>query len=80
MQQLRYELTNGALPSIGTELDNEFALAFLDQLDYAYPMRTGDQMNNFWNVFGPATSNIWDGADIVTELKAADKSIITVVK
>ena len=76
MQQLRYELTNGALPSISTELDNEFALAFLDQLDYAYPMRTGPQMDKYWEVFGAASSNIWNGADVKAELDAANASII----
>jgi len=76
MQQLRYELTNGALPSISTELDNEFALAFLEQLDYAYPMRTGSQMDKYWEVFGAASSNIWNGADVKAELDAANASII----
>ncbi len=41
MQALRYELTNGALPSIKIELEDENATAFLEQLDYAFPNAGG---------------------------------------
>ena len=58
------------------ELDDPIALGFLKQLDYAYPMRTGPQMDKYWEVFGAASSNIWNGADAAAELEAADKAII----
>ena len=75
MQKLRYEITQ-ALPSSDMELENEKAAGFLKQLDYAYPMRTGSQMDKYWEVFGAASSNIWNGADAATELAAADAAII----
>ena len=75
MQKLRYEIT-AALPSVDMELDDPIALGFLKQLDYAYPMRTGPQMDKYWEVFGAASSNIWNGADVATELAAAEASII----
>lgn len=75
MQKLRYEIT-AALPSVDMKLDDPIALGFLKQLDYAYPMRTGPQMDKYWEVFGAASSNIWNGADVETELAAADAAII----
>ncbi len=75
MQKLRYELT-AQLPSIDMKLDDPIALGFLKQLDYAYPMRTGPQMDKYWEVFGAASSNIWNGADVAAELAAADAAII----
>jgi arabinogalactan oligomer/maltooligosaccharide transport system substrate-binding protein len=68
MQALRYELTNGALPSIKMELEDENANGFVKQLDYAFPMRVGPYMDKYWEVFGATSANIWNGADIKTEL------------
>lgn len=76
MQQLRYELTNGALPSIDTKLDDANAVAFLKQLDYAFPMPSIPEMGNFWEAFNSASSNIWNGADVKTELDAANTAIL----
>lgn len=75
MQALRYEITN-TMPSIRMELEDENANGFLKQLDYAFPMPSGPQMGKFWGVFGATSANIWNGADIKTELDAANADII----
>ena len=75
MQALRYEKT-GAMPSIKMELEDENANGFLKQLDYAFPLPSGPQMDKFWGVFGATSANIWNGADIKTELDAANADII----
>ncbi len=33
-------------------------------------------MDKYWEVFGAASENIWNGADIKTELDAANAAII----
>ena len=76
MQLLRYKLTGGSLPSIPTNIKDEFAVPFLEQLKYAYPMPVIDEMTRFWDVFSSAASNIWNGADVKTELDAANATII----
>lgn len=78
MQALRYSIT-GALPSIETELSGEFAeysAGFVAQLDYAFPMPSLPNMSAFWESSGAASSNIWDGADVESELKTLDSVII----
>ncbi|MGN1135542.1 MAG: hypothetical protein ACI4SF_04915, partial [Oscillospiraceae bacterium] len=74
MQQLRYEIT-GALPSINITVDSEASLGFIAQLDYAFPMPSIPQMTAFWESSGSASSNIWDGADVKSELDALDSAI-----
>ena len=75
MQKLRYEIT-GALPAVKVDLDDSVAQGFLKQLDYAYPLRYGSYMDKFWKIFDDASAKIWDGADVKTELDAADAAII----
>ena len=74
MQMLRYKLTD-SLPSIPSDIDDEFAVPFLEQLKYAYPMPVIDEMARFWDVFTSAASNIWNGSDVKTELDAANTTI-----
>lgn len=74
MQQLRYELT-GALPSIDMEVDTTYAKGFLEQLDYAFPMPSIPAMGYFWDAMNNASANIWNGADIQTELDEADAAM-----
>lgn len=76
MQQLRYELTNGALPSIDTQLSSENAIGFLKQLDYAFPMPSVPEMGTFWEAMNAASKNIWNGSDVKTELDACDAAIL----
>jgi arabinogalactan oligomer/maltooligosaccharide transport system substrate-binding protein len=37
------------------------------------------QMGAFWESGNAASANIWDGADVETELKALDKAIVSFV-
>lgn len=75
MQKLRYEIT-GALPATDITVDSEYAQGFIAQLDYAFPMPSVPQMAAIWDA-GTATScNIWDGADVETELKNFDSQVV----
>ena len=76
MQQLRFEITE-ALPSIDVTVDSKYVDGFLQQLEYAFPMPSIPEMGAFWDVLGAASSNIWDGADVKTELDAADAAILS---
>lgn len=67
MQALRFELT-GSLPSISIEVDSPYVDGFLQQLDYAFPMPSIPAMSYYWDGMNAASANIWDGADIQTEL------------
>jgi arabinogalactan oligomer/maltooligosaccharide transport system substrate-binding protein len=78
MQLLRNEIT-GALPAIDVKVESEYAKGFIDQLNYAFPMPSVPQMSAFWDAAGSASSNIWDGADVETELKALDSAIVSFV-
>lgn len=75
MQQLRFELT-GSLPSINCEVDSPYIEGFLTQLDYAFPMPSIPQMAKFWDAMNAASANIWDGADVATELDACNDAIL----
>jgi arabinogalactan oligomer / maltooligosaccharide transport system substrate-binding protein len=75
MQQLRFKLT-GSLPSINTTVDSPYIEGFLKQLDYAFPMPSIPQMGAFWDAMNAASANIWDGADIKTELDATNAAIL----
>lgn len=75
MQQLRFELT-GALPSIDCTVDSPYIAGFLKQLEYAFPMPSIPQMNAYWDAMNAASANIWDGADVQTELDACNSAIL----
>ncbi len=76
MQQLRFDLT-GSLPSIDVEVDSPYAEGFLQQLEYAFPMPSIPEMGSYWDAMNAASANIWDGADVQTELNACDSAITT---
>ena len=78
MQQLRYDMT-GALPSIPLEVESETSNGFIAQLDYAFPMPSVPAMSAFWESAGAAASNIWDGADVATEMTTLDSAILYAV-
>ena len=48
---------------------------FLQQLDYAFPMPSIPEMSKFWSESGTALYNIWNGADVKTELDAMNSKI-----
>lgn len=75
MQQLRFKLT-GALPAIECTVDSPYIAGFLKQLDYAFPMPSIPQMGAFWDAMNSASANVWDGADIKTELDACNAAIL----
>lgn len=74
MQKLRFDIT-GALPSIPLEVDSPYIEGFLTQLDYAFPMPSIPEMGFYWDAMNAASANIWDGADIKTELDAVDAAM-----
>jgi len=74
MQALRFELT-GALPAIEMEVDSPYIAGFLEQLNYAFPMPSIPEMGYYWDAMNAASANIWNGADIQTELDAVDAAI-----
>ncbi|MBO6175950.1 MAG: maltose ABC transporter substrate-binding protein [Treponema sp.] len=76
MQQLRFEIT-GALPSIDVAVESPYISGFLRQLDYSFPMPSIDRMSAFWASMDSASKNIWDGADVQTELNACDRTILS---
>jgi len=75
MQQKRYEIT-GALPGISIDVNDDYANGFIEQLKYAYPTPSVPEMTGFWQSSNSACSNIWDGADVKTEMDACDSAII----
>ena len=75
MQKLRFELT-GSLPSVDVEIDADYVEGFLKQLEYATPTPAIAKMNDYWGPMDSATANIWDGADVKSELEAAEKAIM----
>lgn len=75
MQKLRFDITE-ALPATDIEVDSPYVRAFTKQLDYAFPMPSIPEMSNFWNAMNSASANIWDGADVQSELDACDRAIL----
>ena len=75
MQKLRYDIT-GALPSIDVAVDSPYAAGFLKQLEYAFPMPSIPEMGSYWDAMNSASANIWDGADVQSELDACDSAIL----
>jgi len=77
MQQLRADIT-GALAASSSEItyENEVVGGFGDQMKYAFPMPSIPQMGKFWDAMNSASANIWNGADILQELDAANSTIL----
>jgi arabinogalactan oligomer/maltooligosaccharide transport system substrate-binding protein len=76
MQRLRADITN-TLPSIDTPTDNPYAGGFVEQLKYAFPMPSIPPMAKFWDAMNAASANIWNGADVKTELDACNAVILS---
>ena len=74
MQQLRFQYT-GAMPSINTPVDSKYMPGFLQQLDYAFPMPSIPAMGKFWSESSTTLSNIWNGADVRSELDSLNNKI-----
>ncbi|MCL1964715.1 MAG: maltose ABC transporter substrate-binding protein [Firmicutes bacterium] len=67
----RFDMT-GQLPARNdVVVDDELSAGVLAQAAYAFPMPAINEMGQYWQTMGAAYGNIWDGADVVTELNAA---------
>ena len=75
MQKLRFEIT-GAIPSVNIKVESPYVEGFMKQLVYAFPMPTIPEMSVFWEAMNSASKNIWNGADVKTELDACNASIV----
>lgn len=75
MQKLRFDITT-TVPSIEIPVDSEYVEGFMKQLDYAFPMPSISQMDNWWGAMDAASSNIWDGSDAKTELEAVETAVL----
>lgn len=76
IQKLRFEIT-GAIPSVMIDTGSEYIEGFQKQLEYAYPTPSIKEMDNFWNPMKNACSNIWNGADVKTELDNCNQAILS---
>lgn len=76
MQQLRFKLTKGPMPAIDTKVDSPYMGGFLKQLEYAFPMPSIPKMASYWEAMNNASKNIWNGADVKTELDACNAAIL----
>ncbi|WP_282945177.1 maltose ABC transporter substrate-binding protein [Cellulomonas endometrii] len=70
MLQLAYDLT-GSVPSADIEIDSEATLGLVEQGTHSMATPSIPQMTQFWTAMDSAVANIWNGADIQTELTAA---------
>lgn len=75
MQKLRFDLT-GTVPSINVKVSSPYLAGFMAQLDYAFPMPSIPEMGMYWEAMNNASKNIWDGADVKTELDACNATIL----
>lgn len=75
MQQLRFDLT-GALPSTGLQIDDAILQGFVNQLNTAFLMPSIPQMGTFWDAMNAASANIWNGADVTTELNTLQEALL----
>ncbi len=75
IQKLRFDIT-GTLPAVPIAVESPYIEGFLTQLDYAFPMPSIPQMSAYWDAMNAASANIWDGADIQTELDACNLAIL----
>ncbi len=75
MQELRYEMTNTIPARKDIEIADEIYAGILAQAAYAKPMPSLPQMDAYWTSMNAAYRNIWNGADIQTELDTAAQSV-----
>ncbi|MCL2719269.1 MAG: maltose ABC transporter substrate-binding protein [Lachnospiraceae bacterium] len=70
--QLRRFEANGQIPARkDAQVDDELSAGILAQSAFAFPMPSINEMGQYWQSMGAAYGNIWDGADVVSELNAA---------
>lgn len=67
----RYEMTSQIPPHKNVSIEDEYSKAILDQAAFAVPMPNIPAMGSYWGPMGTAFANIWNGADVQTEIDAA---------
>ena len=63
------------MPSINTSVNSKYMAGFLKQLEYAFPMPSIPAMGKFWSETESTLRNIWNGADVETELRSLNEKI-----
>ncbi|WP_353808525.1 sugar ABC transporter substrate-binding protein [Agromyces sp. SYSU T00194] len=76
MLKLAYDLTGSIPPAEIDGIDNEATLGLAAQGAYAFPTPSIPEMTLFWTAMDSAIINIWNGADIQTELDTATEVIL----
>ncbi len=74
MQQLAFEVT-GSVPSIAMDVESEATQGLIDQANYGFATPAIPAMTTYWTAMDSAVANIWNGADVQTELDAATEAI-----
>lgn len=72
--QKRFEITSQIPPRNNITFSdeyNELIKGIFEQAQYAVPMPSIPEMDSYWPTMGGAFGNIWNGADVQTELEAA---------
>ena len=75
MLEKRYATTNQIPPRKDITISDEQNAGILAQAAFAKPMPSIPAMGQYWPAMGSAYSNIWNGADVKTELDAAAAAI-----
>lgn len=75
MLEQRYEITSQIPPRNDITITDEHNAGILAQAAFAKPMPSIPAMGQYWPAMGSAYANIWNGADVKTELDAAAAAI-----
>ena len=75
MLEKRYEITSQIPPRKDITITDEHNAGILAQAAFAKPMPSIPAMGQYWPAMGSAYSNIWNGADVKSELDAAAAAI-----
>lgn len=75
MLEKRYDITSQIPPRKDITISDEHNAGILAQAAFAKPMPSIPAMGQYWPAMGSAYSNIWNGADVKTELDAAAAAI-----
>ncbi|MBL0888045.1 maltose ABC transporter substrate-binding protein [Myceligenerans sp. I2] len=70
MQELAFEVT-GSVPSIDIPVESEATAGLIAQASHSFATPSIPPMTQFWTAMDAAVQNIWNGADVQTELDTA---------
>lgn len=74
MQKLRCDIT-GEVPAADVEVESEYVNSLIAQLAYSYPTPSIPEADTWYEVMDRACANIWDGADVQTELDSVNERV-----